>query len=266
MNRKRFFLYMLLFLLSSSIYFLNVSSSKYFSFIFDTFYNILLPITRLKTYTANAVKEAFNRYVYLVNVEKKNETLSKEIQELYLYRAELRSCETSLRSISDLLNIKREEYGKNLIFAGVLGYDPSGMDTFLLIDKGKDQGVEEGFVVFSKDRLVGFVDRVFGSSSRVRTVYSKDLTVSSTTEGIWKNYIYRGGWKYGQLLYVNLEDPIKKGDVVLLRDTRRVLPAFVIGTVFSVEQTSDQFFKKVLVTPSVDIRRLEYVVIVKVKL
>ncbi|MGC8852330.1 MAG: rod shape-determining protein MreC, partial [Hydrogenobacter sp.] len=131
---------------------------------------------------------------------------------------------------------------------------------------GRDQGIEEGFVVFYKDKFVGIVDKVFGSSSRIRTVYSQDLTISSTTESTGKSYIYKGGWRYGQLLYVNVEDPVEKSDVVLLRDNKKVIPAFIIGTVLKSEQGSDQFFKKVLVLPSVDIRKLEYVVVIKARL
>ncbi len=266
MNKKRLLLYLFLFSLSLLTYFLNISSSRYTSFLFDTLYRLILPVIELKTHIANAVKEGVSRYLYLVEVEKRNKKLSKQVQELYFYKSQLRACQMSLKSVSELLGVKSEEFGRGLIFASVLGYDPSGRDTFIIIDKGKDQGVEEGFVVFYKDMLVGFVDKVFGSSSRIRTVYSRDLTVSSTTEATGKSYIYRGGWMYGQLLYVRLEDQVQKGDVVLLRDTKKALPAFVIGTVFSVEEKGDQFFKRVWVNPSIDIRQLEYVVIVKEKL
>ncbi|SNZ15148.1 rod shape-determining protein MreC [Hydrogenobacter hydrogenophilus] len=266
MGRKRWIIYLSLILLNIFLYFSNISSSKYLSFLFDILYSILMPVIELKTQLANTMSNSVNRYIYLVNVEKTNRELLKQVQELYLYKSQLRICETSLKSLSELMDIQAQNYIKDIVFAGVVGYDPSGMDTFVLIDKGKDQGIEEGFVVFFKDRFVGIVDKVFGSSSRVRTVYSKDLTVSSTTESTGKSYIYKGGWRYGQLLYVNLEDPIEKGNLVLLRDNRKVIPAFIIGTVLKSEQRNDQFFKKVLVLPSVDIRKLEYVVVIKARL
>jgi rod shape-determining protein MreC len=266
MSKKRWIVYLLLILLNISLYFSNISSSKYFSFLFDILYSILMPVIELKTHLANTVSDSLNRYIYLVHVEKTNRELSKQLQELYLYKSQLRTCETALKNLSELVGVQAQNYIKDIVFAGIVGYDPSGMDTFVLIDKGKDQGMEEGFVVFFKDKFVGIVDKVFGSSSRVRTVYSKDLTVSSTTAATGKSYIYKGGWRYGQLLYVNLEDPVEKGDLVLLRDNKKIIPAFIIGTVLKSEQRNDQFFKRVVILPSVDIRKLEYVVVIKAKL
>lgn len=266
MSKKRWIVYLLLILLNISLYFSNISSSKYLSFLFDTLYSILMPVIELKTHLANTVSDSLNRYIYLVHVEKTNRELSKQLQELYLYKSQLRTCETSLKNLSELVGVQAQNYIRDIVFAGIVGYDPSGMDTFVLIDKGKDQGMEEGFVVFFKDKFVGIVDKVFGSSSRVRTVYSKDLTVSSTTAATGKSYIYKGGWRYGQLLYVNLEDPVERGDLVLLRDNKKIIPAFIIGTVLKSEQRNDQFFKRVVILPSVDIRKLEYVVVIKAKL
>ncbi|MGB9874349.1 MAG: rod shape-determining protein MreC [Hydrogenobacter sp.] len=259
-------LYICVISLSVLLYFSNVSSSKYLSFLFNIIYSILMPVIELKTHIANAVGNSVNRYIYLVDVEKRNRELSKQVQELYLYKSKLKACEMSLKNLSELMGIQAQNYTKDIVFAGIIGYDPSGMDTFVIIDKGRNQGIEEGFVVFSKDKFVGIVDKVFGSSSRIRTVYSQELTISSTTESTGKSYIYKGGWRYGQLLYVNVEDSVEKGNLVLLRDNKKNIPAFIIGTVLKSEQRNDQFFKKVLVLPSVDIRKLEYVVVIKARL
>jgi len=264
--KKRLILYFLIILLSLLAYFSNISSRKYFSFIFEGFYWVLMPVVELKGRITDAIKNITERYIYLVKVEERNRELTKEIQSLYLYKAQLKSCESSLREVEELLGIKRESYGHSVLFARIVGYDPSGRDGFILIDKGKDHGIDEGFIVFSKDKFIGFVDKAFSSTSRVRTVYSEDLTVSSTTENTGKSYIYKGGWRYGKLLYVNVDDEVKRGDLVLLRDNKGTIPSFLIGSVYSVEQGSEEFFKKVLVLPSVDIRRLEYVAIIKGKL
>ncbi len=266
MSKRKLVIYIFLISLSLLIYFSNLSSSRYFSFLYNVIYSLLMPMIELKTHIANAVSNSVNRYIYLVDVEKRNRELSKQVQELYLYKSQLKTCEMSLKNLSELMGVQAQNYTKDIVFAGIIGYDPSGMDTFVIIDKGRDQGIEEGFVVFYKDKFVGIVDKVFGSSSRIRTVYSQDLTISSTTESTGKSYIYKGGWRYGQLLYVNVEDPVEKSDVVLLRDNKKVIPAFIIGTVLKSEQGSDQFFKKVLVLPSVDIRKLEYVVVIKARL
>lgn len=266
MRRRELLLYLLFFIMSSLLYLSNFSSSKYVSFLMDTFYRLLLPVVELKARITDEVNDTVKTYLYLVNVERRNRELLKEVQRLYMYKSQLESCRISLDRMSDLLHIEEGNYRKDILFARVIGYDPSGRDAFILIDKGKDHGLEVGFVVFFNENLVGLVDRVFSSSARVKTLYSDDFTVSAMVESTKTNCIYRGGWTYGRLLYIGLDEPIKVGDRVLLRDNKGVIPAFLIGRVDYVEKSYNQFFKKVSVKPLLSVRNLEYLAIIKDKL
>ena len=108
------------------------------------------------------------------------------------------------------------------------------------------------------------MDEVYGGSSRVRTVFSKDFSISATSKD--KAYIYKGGYPYGSLLHVNLEDPLKVGDTVFLRSPSKNLPPFIIGTVVSISEEGKSFFKKVEVKPAVDVRRISICTLIKDKL
>ncbi|MFN3814195.1 MAG: rod shape-determining protein MreC [Aquificaceae bacterium] len=266
MRRRELLLYLFFFTVSLFLYLANFSSSRYVFFLTDTFYRLLLPVVELKARITDGVKDTIKTYLYLVDVEKRNRELLKEVQRLYIYKSQLESCRISLDSISDLLRIEKGNYKRGILFARVIGYDPSGRNAFILIDKGKDYGLEIGFVVFFNENLVGLVERVFASSARVKTIYSDDFTVSAIVESTRTNCIYRGGWGSGRLLYVNMDEPIKAGDRVLLRDNRDIIPAFFIGKVDSVEKSYEQFFKKVSVKPLLSVRNLEYVAIIEERL
>ncbi|MGC8852623.1 MAG: rod shape-determining protein MreC, partial [Hydrogenobacter sp.] len=58
-------IYIFLISLSLLIYFSNLSSSRYFSFLYNVIYSLLTPMIELKTHIANAVSNSVNRYIYL---------------------------------------------------------------------------------------------------------------------------------------------------------------------------------------------------------
>ena len=108
------------------------------------------------------------------------------------------------------------------------------------------------------------MDEVYGGSSRVRTVFSKDFSISATSKD--KAYIYKGGYPYGFLLHVNLEDQLKVGDMVLLRSPYKNLPPLVIGAIVNISEEGKSFFKRVEVKPAIDIRRVSTCTLIKEKL
>ncbi len=266
MKKRELLLLFFFMFLSVVAYYTDVSSSKYLRPLMNTFSGLLLPIHELKGNFVRHIEEKVNTYFYLVDVQRKNAELSKRLEELYLYRALYDECRMSLDRLSENIDVRSSLVRRYAIVnSKVIGYDHMGRDEFILINKGRVDGLEEGFLVFSAGMLVGVVERVFSTSSRVLTVYSNKFNMSATLLEARKNYFYQGGWKEGRLLYVGQEDEVKVGQKVVLRDTREVIPAFFIGMVSNVESNKEDFFKKVYVKPYADIRRLEYVSVLKVK-
>lgn len=248
------------------LYVTDVSSSRYVQPVTQVFFGLLLPLHRAKGDVQEYVEERFKTYVFLVDTQKKNLELSKKLEELELYRSMYRSCEISLIRLSNDLGIKKsptERY--RVVNAKIIGYDLKGKDEYILINKGKDENLEEGFLVFSNQNLVGVVEKVFSVSSIVLTVYADRFNLSATSLDYGKNYIYKGGWREGQLLHVAHEDDVNIGSYIVARGVREQLPAFFIGKVSKVDNVKGEFFKKVYVKPSVDVRKLEYVSILNSK-
>jgi Cell shape-determining protein len=183
----------------------------------------------------------------------------EEVSALSLKVSELEGCK---RELSQLKRIMEEHPAVEYTLAGVVAYDPSGRDEFMLLDKGKRDGLEEGFVVAHRNVFLGIVDQVYAGTSRVRTVWSENLHVSATAGE--KNYIYRGGFPKGSLLHVAQEDELKKGEKVFLRSLE--LPPLEIGEVYGVYPSGEQFFKRVEVKPYGDVRRVDFVLVLRRRL
>ncbi|WP_172838409.1 rod shape-determining protein MreC [Thermocrinis minervae] len=240
------------------LYFVNIPLGRE---LLNLFQRLTLPVYYLKAKVSDTVSNYVRTYILLVDARRENELLKREVESLKLYKAQLDSCRISLEKVG----ISTGNTGSTR--CGVIGYDPKGEDSFIYIDKGRNVGLEDGFIVFYGDKFVGLVQDVFGGHAKVSTTYSNKLFISCMLlKQDPKNYIYKGGFPYGELLYVNWEDPVEVGDTVVLRSPKdKSIPAFVIGKVIAVEKKQG-FFKKVLVKPDIDVRRLEFVYVLDKKL
>ncbi len=256
---KGWLLYFFLFVLSLFSYLFSLSSYPLLSPFIGLVNSLLLPVIELKAQTTRKVQELVDTYVFLVNVQKRNRELLEEVNKLNLRTSELEGCKRELSQLRETQTTFPEvEY----IVVDVIAYDPSGRDEFILLNMGKRDGLEEGFAVAYKNTFLGIIDQVYGSTSRVRTVWSGDLYVSATAGG--KNYVYRGGFPEGSLLHVAQEDELKKGEKVFLRSLN--LPPLEIGEVYKVFSSGEQFFKKVEVKPYGDVRKVDFVLVLRSRL
>jgi len=261
---KRYGAKVLVLFLSVLLYFTNLSTLPFINQLYTFLRSVVQPLFELKGNIIENTKNAISTYILLKDANIENQKLKKELQAYYLYKVQLYACEKELQGLSKVINLPFEVKKTSLVYANVIAYDPSGNDTFILINKGQDAGLWEGMVVFYEDKLVGIVDEVYGGSSRVRTVFSKDFSISATSKD--KAYIYKGGYPYGFLLHVNLEDQLKVGDMVLLRSPYKNLPPLVIGAIVNISEEGKSFFKRVEVKPAIDIRRVSICTLIKEKL
>ncbi len=248
-------------ILSIVTYVMNLSTSPYLSQVYNLLRSVVYPFFELKGNIQENTKRLVETYLLLKNVSEENFKLKRELEEYRLYKAQFLACENNLRSLSQAIDIPFLPSKYPIVYANVVAYDPSGRDAFVLINRGQDKGISEGMLAFSAEYLVGIVDRVQGNSSRIRTVFSEEFTLSAETGD--KAYIYKGGFPVGSLLHVRTDDEINVGDVVYVRVPGKVFPQIRIGTVQEVTHDGKGFFKKVEVRPFADIRRVSFLVIIK---
>ncbi len=258
---KRYLLLILLVFLSSLLYFAKLSTLPYLDRVNNLIKHATNPLFEFKGVISEKIRSYLNTYIFLRNTSLENQRLRQELQECQLQKLQLSTYQRTLEDITKAIDLPFEAKDYSLIYANIIAYDPSGNDTFLLIDKGT--GIREGMIVFYRDMLVGIVDEVYGSSSRVRTVYSKDFSISAMAGD--KAYIYKGGYPHGMLMYVKQEDELNIGDAVYLRVPNKKIPELLIGKVSNILPEEQGFFKKVYVKPAIDIRSISLCTLLKEK-
>lgn len=151
--------------------------------------------------------------------------------------------------------------------ARVLSQDPSNLVNFITIDQGRAENVVVGMPVITPAGLVGRVTEVGNHWSRVLLLNDATSSVNAVVQSTRATGIVQGQGQGSDLLvmrYLPLGDSVKKDDLILTSGIGGAFPKrLVLGQVVEVRQRDTDLFTEAIIRPSVDLARLEYVLIMK---
>lgn len=199
-----------------------------------------------------------------------NSRLQTENDRLTLDNVRLREQAIAGQQAERLLALQRNVPFES-VPAPVIARDPTGVLHSIVLGIGTDDGVKTGHVVLSDQGLVGRVSEVGTNYSKVLLVTDSSSVVSALVQGSRATGIVRG--QFGDSLIMDWllqTEPVKEGDVVITAglgigdELRSLYPkGLVIGTIAQVKPAEAAAYNRAIVTPAVDLRRLEHVLVVK---
>ena len=144
---------------------------------------------------------------------------------------------------------------------------PIGINRFLLIDKGTDDGLAVNQAVIYKDNYLGKIVEVSSKKSKVLLSSDPDSKISSyAANEVGKAKGILTGQFGSELLLDKIlhQEQIKKDDLVYTEGTEEEIPrGLVIGKVEEVIVKDTDVFKQAKVLPVFDIRNLDVVFVVR---
>lgn len=199
-----------------------------------------------------------------------NSRLLTENDRLTLENVRLREQAIAGQQAERLLTLQRTIPFES-VPAPVIARDPTGVLHGVVLGIGTDDGVKAGHVVLSDKGLVGRVSEVGTNYSKVLLVTDSSSVVSALVQGSRATGIVRG--QFGDSLIMDWllqTEPVKEGDVVITaglgigQELRSLYPkGLVIGTIAQVKTAEAAAYNRAIITPAVDLRRLEHVLVVK---
>jgi rod shape-determining protein MreC len=199
---------------------------------------LLIPIENVVSGIGSGISSVFSAIAELDRLRSENERLRSQVEQLTLDNVLLREQTTAAEQIAKL-----DKVAATLPYASVVA------------EKG----------------LVGRVTQVYATYSRVLPVTDSASAIVATAQRSRASGIVRG--VFGETLtleWVLQNEDLAAGDVVItaglaLSDQVRSLfpKGLVIGTVSSVQKADVQAYQKAVLTPAVDFRKLERVLVVK---
>ena len=190
------------------------------------------------------------------------EILKSKNQELLSQNAQLIDLAQENRTLRESLGIGLEKEFK-LSLTEVIGKDFS--QDSILVHKGARDGISSGLtVVTGQKALVGRVDEVYDSFSRVTLISNKESSFNAEIPGREVLGVVKGKGNFK--IYMDLipqEKEIKEGDVIITSPLGGVFPkGLVVGQISKILKSDINPFQQAQINPAFDIQAIESLFII----
>lgn len=189
--------------------------------------------------------------VRIGSLRRENVSLSAENIQLRSRVAELEDMEKENEQLRTEIGAQRRR-SDYAITALVVGYDSRGMGDWLMLNKGKKDGIVSGMTVISGENvLVGTVEEVLESMARVRLITHPNMVFNVHTVETQAKGVVRGKFGLGILLDSVLQtESIREGDRVVTSEWgEQYPPGLFVGIIGGVGVSSDGLFQQATVIP-----------------
>lgn len=231
---------------------------------------ILEPFYFLAAFTQNSyaglssgVRETTRSYLNLVETNKKNHQLDKELAELRAQLGALTELKLENERLNKLLDFKQKA-NMNLMAARVIGRDLLTEYDTVTIDRGEDNGVKKGMGVITIAGVVGYAIEVEAKISKILLLTDRYAVIDGIVQRSRARGIVQGQSKDScALTFLKRTDDIKDGDRVVTSGIDNYFPkGFPIGEVSSVKKDEYGLGQDVVIQPIVSAANLEEVFVI----
>lgn len=206
----------------------------------------------------------------LKDVMQENEELQAEVDELTTELNTLKLEQYELDSLRELLQLDQKYPSYKKVAARVIGSDTSNWFNTFVIDKGTNDGIEKDMNVIAGSGLVGIVIDVGPDYAKVRSVIDDASNVSGMTLSTTDRCIISGdleSMNENQVInFSNLkceENAIGTGEQIVTSNiSDKYLEGILIGYISSIERDSNNLTYSGTITPAVDFRHLQEVLVI----
>lgn len=196
-------------------------------------------------------------------LKKQNENLTSKLSQIQLQSSEL-------ENLQKLYKLDQQYTGYNKTGARIIARGSDNWFNTFTIDKGTKDGIRTDMNVIADGGLVGIVIKSGRNYSLVRSIIDDTSNVSGMSLNTGNTCIISGNLqsmtKSNRIKITNLEYPdnkIKIGEPIVTSNiSDKYLPGILIGYLDSTKEDSNQMTFSGTVTPAVDFKHLQNVLVV----
>ena len=224
--------------------------------------NLMSPVNSIIARTNRGVADIWNDYLNLVEVRKENKLLRHNIKVLNSRLIESGEALLANERLKKLLDMKNSLQIPSLA-AAVIGEDASPWFKTVMINRGEVDGLREGMPVVAADGIIGQLVKVVARSSRVLIITDHASGVAGIIQRSRARGVVKGkGDGACSLEFSMASEDVKVGDAVITSGIGGIFPkGLKIGEVSMVKKGEYGIFQTIEVRPSVNLARLEEVLV-----
>lgn len=203
-------------------------------------------------------------------VMQENEELQAKVDELTTELNTIKLEQYELDNLRELMQLDQKYPSYDKVAARIIGSDTSNWFNTFVIDKGTKDGIEKDMNVIAGSGLVGIVIDVGPDYAKVRSIIDDASNVSGMTISTTDRCIVNGNLESmneNQVIgFSNLnceENAIGTGEQLVTSNiSDKYLEGILIGYISSIERDSNNLTYSGTVTPAVDFKHLQEVLVI----
>jgi rod shape-determining protein MreC len=263
-RRNSLFIFITLLLLFALVLMsLRAKQGKGTAFFDALLMEICSPLQKASTLAIKMIQGTFQKYVFLVNVERENRMLKQKIAELQEENHRIKEMKLAIDRLKQLLKF-REKNSSSMIGAEVIGQDPSSWFKSVTVDKGARDGVKIGMAVISPAGVIGQILKTSPHYATVLLITDYNSAIDSIVQRSRAKAIVEGrGENRCQLKYLLRTEEVAVGDAVVTSGLAGNFPkGLMVGEIKKVDKKGHGVFQYAELAPSVDLAKLEEVFVI----
>ena len=228
---------------------------------------LVMPIQNGLTYVKNKVSGNSSFFTDISNLKTENKELQEKNSKLEQSLRELENIKTENETLKEYLGLT-EKYGEYKTIPGyVINKEINNYSKTLIINIGKQDGIEENMTVIADEGLVGHVISVTDNTAKIRTIVDTSSSISCLMSSSKDSIVCKGTLDSNteiKAMYIPTDANLVQGDSVDTSGLGGIYPKGIhVGTIKKIVTTKNMTDRYALVETAVDFNKLNTVLVVK---
>lgn len=230
--------------------------------------SIIMPMQKGINGIGTWVTEKFSAFDSIKDLQDENAALEQKINELTMQNRALLQDRYELDRLRELYEFSERYSDYPTVGARVIGKGSGNWFRIFLIDKGEKDGIKVDMNVIADGGLVGIVTEVGQDWAKVKSIIDDTSSVSAMFLDTQDTCMVKGSQKniendYIDVAYIDKNAKVKDGqEVVTSNISSKYLEGISIGFVSDVTLDDTKLTKTAKLTPVVDFKHLQEVLII----
>jgi rod shape-determining protein MreC len=205
----------------------------------------------------------WERYIFLVGLEKENRELTARLSALNVELNGYRENDLEYERLRKYIGLEKD-IGYPTIAAKVVGRNRPSVFKTILINRGTKDGVSIDCPVVAAEGIAGRVIEVSWNVSKVLLLVDYNSNIDALIQRSRVQGILQGD-REGEcdLKYVERSEEVKVGDAIVSSGLAGIFPkGLLLGRVRNVQKEKSGLFQKIKVSTEVDVTKLEEMLVI----
>ncbi|MCI8641664.1 MAG: rod shape-determining protein MreC [Clostridia bacterium] len=230
---------------------------------------LVMPIQNGLTYVKNKLSGNSTFFSDINNLKIENKELQDKNSQLEQSLRELENIKTENETLKEYLGLT-EKYGEYKTIPGyVINKDISNYSKMIVINVGKDDGVEENMTVIADEGLVGHVVSVTKNTAKVMTIIDTSSSISCLMSTNKDSIVCKGTLGNNselKAIYIPTDADLIQGDSVDTSGLGGIYPKGIhVGNIKKIVSTKNITDRYAVIDTAVDFNKINTVLVIKNK-